>query len=97
MQFGNGEIVPQTPEIEYEPTEPKESDDEMDTGMIGLLKTCSGSEEIRKITQTDSEEIMKIVRDLGGSQKAYRKERTKAMKGIVSEIYSPRGSQEPSR
>ena len=37
MQFGNGEMVPQTPEIEYEPTEPKESDDEMDTGMIDLF------------------------------------------------------------
>ena len=41
---------------------------------------------IRKIVQSDLEEIMKIVRDRGGLQKAYRKERAKAMKGIVSEI-----------
>ena len=61
----------------------------MDMGMVGLLKTCSGDGEIRKTIQSDSDEIMKIVRDLGGSQKTYRKERAKAMKGIVSEIYSP--------
>ena len=61
----------------------------MDTGMLGRLETRSGSEEIRKAAQTESDEIMKIVRGRGASQKAYRKERTKAMKGIVAEIYSP--------
>jgi len=93
MDFENGDQVPQTPRLDddYEPTTPRgsESEVEMDMGMVELLKTCSGDEEIRKTTQSDSDEIMKIVRDLGGSQKAYRKERAKAMKGIVSEIYSP--------
>ena len=32
---------------------------------------------------------MKLTSLCGGSRKAYRKERTKAMTGIVSEIYSP--------
>ena len=93
MDFENGDQVPQTPRLDddYEPTTPRgsESEVEMDMGMVELLKTCSGDEEIRKTIQSDSDEIMKIVRDLGGSQKAYRKERAKAMKGIVSEIYSP--------
>ncbi len=57
--------------------------------MIELLTTCSGSDGIRKTAQSDPEEIMEIARDLGGPQKAYRKERVKAMKGIVSEIHSP--------
>ena len=95
MDLENGDHIAQTPEVPLDddctPTESRgsDSDAEMDMGMIGLLETCSGSEEIRRVVQRDLDEIMKIVRGLGGSQKAYRKERTKAMKGIVSEIYSP--------
>ena len=101
MDLENGDQVPQTPHLDddYEPTTPRgsDSDVEMDMGMIELLKTCSGSEEIRKEAQSHSDEIMKIVRDLGGSRKAYQKERTKALKGIVSEIYSPPRVTRPSR
>ena len=62
MDLENGEMAPQSPEPlepEHSPTEPKDSDDEeMDAGMVGLPKTCSGSDETRKIVQRDSDEIM---------------------------------------
>ncbi len=61
----------------------------MDTGMIGLLETCSGSEDIRKTILKESEGIMQIVRDLGGSPKAHRKDIAKSMTGSVAEIYRP--------
>ena len=62
--------APSFPRIpEREPRSPlypdTDSEAEMDTGLLGLLNTCSGSEEIRKIVQRDSDEIMKLVRDLG--------------------------------
>jgi hypothetical protein len=90
MEFENGNQAPQTPEVQgdgdqspsYSPTTPRGSDSEaeMDTGMIGLLKTCSGREDVKQKVQRDAEEIMRIVRDLGGSTHAYKKERSRAMK-----------------
>ena len=81
---------PEPPGLEHERTEPRgsESEAEMDTGLLDLLKTCSGLEDMKKRVSRDAEEILKMVRDLGGSVPAYRKERNKAMKAIVSEIYS---------
>ena len=71
----------------YSPSSPArapESDDEM----ITLLETMSGRPEARAQVHRDSEEILRIVRDLGGSRDRYRRERTKAVAKIVSEIYS---------
>ena len=56
--------------------------------MVGLLKTCSGEESIKEQVTRDAEEIITLVRDLGGSTSAYKRERNKALKGIVAEIYS---------
>jgi hypothetical protein len=89
MDLENGDQIPQSPS--YAQTSPRGSDSEieMDTGMVELLKVCSGNAEIRKTVQRDAEEIMKIVRGLGGSRNAYTRKLSKALKGIVSEIYSP--------
>jgi hypothetical protein len=88
MDLENGDQVPQSPG--YEQTEPRGSDseDEMDMGMVGLLKTCGGEESIKEHVTRDAEEILKLVRDLGGSTSAYKRERSKALKGIVAENYS---------
>ena len=92
MDLENGEETPQSPQPDddYEPTSPRGSDSEveMDTGLIGLLKTCSGREDLKARVSKDSEEIMKLVRDLGGSVPKYKRERKSALKGIVAEIYS---------
>ena len=65
----------------YEPTSPRGSDSEIDMymGMIGLLKTCSGEESIKERVTRDAEEILKLVRDLGGPTSAYKRERNKAI------------------
>jgi hypothetical protein len=93
MDLENGNQVPQSPQPDddYEPTTPRGSDSEveMDMGMVGLLKTCGGNHEAKELVTRDAEEILKLVRDLGGSVSTYKRERNKAMKGIVSEIYSP--------
>ena len=93
MDLDNGDQVPQSPQPDddYEPTTPRGSDSEveMDMGMVGLLETCSGHQEAKELVTRDAEEILKLVRDLGGSVSAYKRERNTAMKGIVSEIYSP--------
>jgi hypothetical protein len=95
MEFENGHMAPQSPmqadDDDYSPTTPRGSDSEagMDTGMVELLKVCSGSEDIRRAVKRDAEEILKLVRDLGGSRNAYKKERAKAVKAIVADIYSP--------
>ena len=93
MDLENGDHAPNTPEVqpspepEYSPTSP-EPDDEMDTGMIGLLKTRSGREDIKEKVKKDSEEIMRLIRDLGGDVPAYKRERNKDVNRIVAEIYS---------
>ena len=43
------------------------------------------SDEIRRAYT----EIMNIVRSLGGNTSKYRRERSKALRAVVSEIYSP--------
>ena len=46
---------------------------EMDTGTVGFLKVCSGRGDLTKTVLRDSEEVMGIIRDLGGSTTAYRR------------------------
>lgn len=91
MELEDGGQIPQPPEVPdsmCEPTEKAESEADMDTGMLGLLKTCSGREGLKARLVRDSEGILKLVRDLGGSVPGCKRERNKAMKGIVSAIYS---------
>ena len=45
-------------------------------------------DEKREVVEANHE-IMAIVKSLGGSQGRYRRERSRALKAIVSEIYSP--------
>ncbi len=86
----DGDQAPLSPPLpaspSYSPSSPArapESDDEM----ITLLETMSGRPEARAQVRRDSEEILRIVRDLGGSRDRYRRERTKAVAKIISEIY----------
>ena len=46
---------------------------EMDTGMVGLLETCSGREDLKARLVRDPGEILKLVRDLGGPVPRYKK------------------------
>ena len=43
---------------------------------------------VKQSIARDNEEILKLIRDLGGSVHAYKRERKQALKAIVSEIYS---------
>ena len=48
-----------------------------------------------EIRQHDAE-ILEVVRALGGSTSAYRRERSKAVRSLVAEVYSPPSSSCPS-
>ena len=61
--------------------EPRE-DVEMDMVMKGV------SEDERKIIKAKDHEIMEIVRQLGGEDRAYRRERRKALKPMLAEMHS---------
>ena len=61
---------------------------EDDVGNIEeILNLCTDEdkEDVRRANQ----EIMKVIRDCGGSRRAYGRERQKAIKAVLSEIYSP--------
>ena len=79
MGLENGDQVPHSPEDEpRSPLYPEsDSEIEMDTGMLGLLKTCSGREDVKKQVMQDADEILKMVRDLGGLVKGTRKKGTR--------------------
>ncbi len=68
-------------ENEHEPTEP---DDEM----LALMDVCVGRPDAGRKIAHDAEEILNIIRELGGSKQAYRRERKNMVNAIVSEIYS---------
>jgi hypothetical protein len=52
-----------------------------------LMKTM-GRDAKREIT-TVNREILSVIRSLGGDHQRYKRERSRAVKAIVSEIYSP--------
>ncbi len=62
-------------------------DDEMIGNLEEILDLCDEQDgnEVKKLER----EIMTVVRDLGGSRRAYSRERGAQMKAVVSEIYSP--------
>ena len=74
------------------PTRPKHNVDEFtaaDDDLGPLLNLVGGGDRIKQQLMRDDEEIMKLVRGLGGSRRACEKEKAKSMKAIVSEIDSP--------
>ena len=48
-----------------------------------------GDDRIKQQLMRDDEEIMRLVRGLGGCRRAYKKDRDKSMKAIVTAIHSP--------
>ena len=54
-----------------------------------VVKTCSGDLTLVRQMCAHSSAILSLVASIGGNRKAYKKERSAAMKRIVSEIYSP--------
>ncbi len=61
---------------------------ENDSDIQPLLDVCAPDEALCKEIKHTTKEIMKLVRDLGGDQQAYRRERGKVIKAMVSEMYS---------
>ena len=45
--------------------------------------------DVREEVRQHNDEIIAVVRALGGSPKAYRRERSRAIRSMVAEVYSP--------
>ena len=52
--------------------------------LMAVMQRCD-----REQIQQANEDILAIVKSLGGNQGKYRRERRRAIKAIVSDIYSP--------
>ena len=80
----------------YEPVSPRGPDEDGDTEMAANLETPDEilmlldkcRPQAQEQIQRDAEEILQIIRDLGGSCTAYKRERKKFINHIVAEIYS---------
>ena len=105
------EPSPETPEPEYEATEPGDApmlsdgegedggvgNDAMDTAMLHPDDLSAEDMELFELAHDESKEevcklerhIMQIIRDVGGSRKAYKASRRAEMKAILTEVYSP--------
>ena len=103
-----GNRSPQTPTPErfegdgdsmYSPSPPLSPRDGQDVDMEmadiePMLSLCAGDEGVRQRLQQDADEVLKLIRDLGGSRAAYKRERLRAVRAIVAEVYSaPRVTQ----
>ena len=62
-------------------------DDGPDTELKNLMGVLQREE--KKELEDVNREILAVIRSLGGDRGRYKRERTKALKAIVSEIYSP--------
>mgnify|MGYP002806041372 CR=1 FL=1 len=78
----------------YEPTEKADDDDmdvftdEMGTKSVGMVLKVLDREEAETIQKCERE-ILLAIRNLGGNRAAYKRERSRALNRIVSEICSP--------
>ena len=70
------------------PTSPEPEAMDADEAMLEPLLSIL-TEDAQEEVQCANCEILKIVEELGGGTRAYRRERKKALKAIVAEIYSP--------
>ena len=59
-----------------------------DVGSLEEIMNLCAEEHIEDLKR-DNQEIMQVIRDCGGSRRAYGRERQKAIKTVLSEIYSP--------
>ena len=73
---------------EYLPTSPEPDRMEEDEAMLQPLMAVV-TEDVKEAIKDHDAEILKLVKELGGSTKAYGRERRRAVRAIVAEIYSP--------
>ena len=59
----------------------------VDTDLMDLMATLT--RDAKKEIDESNQEILAVIRSMGGNSKRYQRDRQKAMKAIVSEIYSP--------
>ena len=93
----SGEVPPPTDEPGLGETRASEDSpaDSMDVNMTDLpeteLKQLIGlmHREDRAAIEDANREILSVIKSLGGDRGRYKRERSKALKAIVSEIYSP--------
>ena len=57
--------------------------------MQQIYRTCRADESATEEIQKHDQQILALVRALGGGRSAYRRERSAAIKAVVAEIYSP--------
>ena len=97
-------MTPENPSDAYTPTTPRstQSDHEpMTMGHLQALKVQDGDEDVKPAAEVISSRegmledmlesnlhIMEVLAQLGGNPKKYRRERSRAVKAFVSEIYS---------
>ena len=62
-------------------------EDKPDTDLIDLMALLQRDE--KREVQEANQEILAVIRSLRGSQGKYRRERKRALRHVVSEIYSP--------
>ena len=63
----------------------EESDKELKSIMAVMMR-----DEKREIKEAN-DEMLSIIKSLGGDGAKYRRDRQRALRAVVSEIYSPRG------
>jgi hypothetical protein len=64
------------------------TDSDEDIGMLQPIMSLV-TEDVREAIRAHNEEICKLIRELGGTQRSYARERAGAIKAMVAEIYSP--------
>ena len=84
------DLQPESDDEGYEPTSPASAPMSVDEvkSLEPVLNMLGADEELRESLLTINAEIMKLVGELGGSQKGYRRERAKQTRHLVSEVYS---------
>ena len=89
--------MPETPTA-YSPNSPMSVGHSVDSdpmsAMGPVMSLLEADDELCAAVQTVEKEIMAIVMQLGGGERAYRRERAKQVKALVAEVYSrPRVTQ----
>ena len=77
-----------SPAPSYAETSPAQSNRDANEDLAPLYQLLAGQPHACDRVTRDSNEILRIVRELGGSCGKYRRERSKAVEYMVSEIYS---------
>ena len=87
----HGHRVPETPTA-YSPTSPISVGRSENSGPMSamgpIMSLLEADEELCDAVRTIDKEILSLLRQLGGGDRSYRRERAKQVKQLVAEIYS---------